>query len=366
MSADAFVAYGAPVLALAMGLAGAAFVWRANRPSMPSIGLGKAEDQRDSVSNPSIYPSLDLEIYDDRVLDGTHAGKRPSTHRNMEGIDWSRFAPLEVDPEIVYLVKAAALVERNSAKYASYLKRLFGDDPIFCSAIDLWGIGDTVHSDALGRWAELVDPAWSFQTALSRYQAGYDIALDVSASTRGGRVGELIARCMVEAGTSSYYSSLRDLTSEPVMKEICRRIAADSYRHFKLFYEHLQRYLDRENISFIQRLRVLRVALVRIEESEDGELAYAFHCGNEDASVPYDRDRCMTAYLGRATGIFRFRHVERSIRMIFKTIGLEPRGRMADIVAKGFWQLLQRRRYRYQQALRRAVNGNAGVFAQAA
>jgi hypothetical protein len=52
--------------------------------------------------------------------------------------------------------------------------------------------------------------------------------------------------------------------------------------------------------------------------------------------------------------------------MIFKTIGLEPRGRMSDIAAKGAWRLLQWRRDRYQQALRKAANENANGQSRAA
>ena len=95
---------------------------------------------------------------------------------------------------------------------------------------------------------------------------------------RGSRTGELIARCMVETGTSSYYTALGEATGEPVLKQICRHIAADEFRHFKLFYDHMRRYLAREHISLLRRLRI---AAGRIGESEDDELAYAWHCGNE-------------------------------------------------------------------------------------
>ena len=49
----------------------------------------------------------------------------------------------------------------------------------------------------------------------------------------------MIARCVVESGTSSYYSAIRDATEEPVLQEIAGRIAADEYRHYKLFYDTL-------------------------------------------------------------------------------------------------------------------------------
>ena len=83
---------------------------------------------------------------------------------------------------------------------------------------------------------------------------------------------------MVETGTSSYYTALADPTGEPVLQQVCRLIAADEYRHFKLFYDHMKRYLAREKLGLFSRLRI---AAGRITETEDDELAYAFHCGNE-------------------------------------------------------------------------------------
>ena len=284
-------------------------------------------------------------------------------HWHIDEIGWDRFDPSKVDPEIVPLVKAAAMVERNAADYVTYLTRVFADDPDFQAAAEHWGVEETQHGDALGRWGEIADPTWNFQEAFARYRAGYKIQLDAEASIRGSRTGELIARCMVETGTSSYYSALGDSTEEPVLRQVCRLIAADEYRHFKLFYDHMKRYLAREKLSFAKRLRV---ALGRIGESEDDELAYAFHCGNEAEGMPYDHDRCISGYMGRAMGFYRFRHIERGMGMIFKTIGLEPRGRMSDIAAKGAWRLLQWRRDRYQQALRKAANENANGQSRAA
>lgn len=286
-------------------------------------------------------------------------------HWHIDEVGWDRFDPTKVEPEIVSLVKAAAMVERNAEDYVTYLCRVFHDDPDFRAAAERWGVEETQHGDALGRWGELADPSWNFQSAFARYRAGYKIQLDADASIRGSRTGELIARCMVETGTSSYYSALGDATEEPALKQVCRLIAADEYRHFKLFYDHMRRYLARENLSFAKRLRV---ALGRIGESEDDELAYAFHCGNEPEGTGYDHDRCIAGYMGRAMGFYRFRHIERGMGMIFKTVGLEPRGRLSDLAAKGAWRLLGWRRDRYQQALRRAsvANENASAPVRAA
>jgi hypothetical protein len=285
-------------------------------------------------------------------------------HWRIEDVAWDRFDPAKADAELIPLVKAAAMVERNGTDYAIYLNRVFADDNDFRQAADYWAEEEVQHGDALGKWAMLADPAWDYQAAFARYKAGFKLPLDAEASVRGSRTGELIARCMVETGTSSYYSALADATKEPVLQQICRHIAADEFRHFKLFYDHMRRYLGRERIGLGRRLAI---AAGRIRESEDDELAFAYHCANESASMAYDRRHCSAAYMAGAMGFYRFRHVERGMGMIFKAVGLPPRGRLSDLAAKGMWRLLGWRRNRLGRrsgggALRRA-GGEAPVAA---
>src|SRR3546814_11736141 len=97
---------------------------------------------------------------------------------------------------------------------------------------------------------------------------------------------DLVARCIVEVGTSSYYASIGATTKEPVLREICRHIAADELRHYKLFYSHLRRYLDRAGIG---RWKRLAFALGRIGHSEDEERAAAFSPANAHRDQPYAR-----------------------------------------------------------------------------
>jgi len=60
------------------------------------------------------------------------------THWTLDQIPWSKFDRSKVDPEIVKLVKAAALVEFNGGAYAIYLGRVFGDDAQFRAAAETW------------------------------------------------------------------------------------------------------------------------------------------------------------------------------------------------------------------------------------
>jgi rubrerythrin len=269
-------------------------------------------------------------------------------HWRIEDVAWDRFDPRAVDQALVPLVKAAAMVERNGRDYAVYLGRVFRDDPDFRKAVDNWAEEEVQHGDALAKWATLADPVWDFGAAFDRYRAGYTVNTTADASIRGSRTGELIARCMVETGTSSYYTALAEATSEPVLNQVCKFIAADEYRHFKLFYDHMRRYLARENLGIITRLRI---ALGRIGESEDDELAYAYHCGNEPESQIYQHNRCTAAYMASAMRFYRYRHIERGTGMILKAVGLSPRGRLSDVTTKIAWRLLQWRQHKFEQQL---------------
>ncbi len=257
----------------------------------------------------------------------------------LDDIPWDRFDRGKVDPEIVRLVKAASLVELNGAAYAGHLCRVFADDPGFQETARRWGAEEVQHGRALGRWAELADPEFDLEAAFGRFQAGYQGDFDSAVSRRGSRAGEMIARCMVEIGTSSYYAALRDAAREPALKEICRRIAGDEIRHYKLFHRQLGLCVERQRFGLWRRLRV---AIGRVAETDDDELACAYWAAN-DHVLPYDRRRCGRAYARRALALYRERHVAHGVALAFKALGLRPHSRPARAAGRLAWRLLRRR-----------------------
>jgi hypothetical protein len=259
-------------------------------------------------------------------------------HWTLDDIPWGRFAAERVDPDLAAVAKAASLVEHNSADYADYLCNVFSDDPGFQAAARAWAVEEVQHGEALGRWGELADPSFRFADSMARFRAGYRIPVEASQSVRGSRSGELIARCVVETGTSSFYSALRDAAREPVLKAICAKIAGDEFRHYKLFYTHLQRYIGQEKPT---RLRRILVAIGRYREADDDELAFAYHCAN-NAEATYDRKSSAAAYAVGAYRCYRQDHVQRAVIMILKATGVSARGRIGDLVGRLAWRHLQR------------------------
>lgn len=258
----------------------------------------------------------------------------------LDDMPWTALNPALVDAELLATIKTAALVEANSADYVTYLCNVFADDPVFVEAARLWGEEEAQHGAALARWAECVDPSFDFAASLARFRDGYRLPLETTTSVRGSRTGELVARCVVESGTCSFYSALRDSTREPVLRRICHAIAQDEAAHYRLFQVHLRRYLAGHRLGFWKRLKI---ALGRVQETGDDELAYAYFSANvwPAADARYEREACAQAYWRRAMGRYQRQHVRSAAHMIAAAVDLRPGGRWLDWVVAGVWNLLQ-------------------------
>jgi len=264
----------------------------------------------------------------------------------LDEVHWDWFDPSRVDPGLLAAVKAAALVEYNAPDYVTYLKRVFHDSgPQTLAAIEQWGVEEGQHGKALGRYAEMADPGFRMEDAFARFRKGYTpahFAEAESGSVRGSRRGEMIARCVVESGTSSYYSAIRDASEEPLLREIAGRIAADEYRHYKLFYDTLAIQKEPE-LSFWKKLAI---AIGRVRESEDDELAFAYYCANvtpeEEAAKPYDRKLYSKLSSANGAAIYNRKHIQKLVQMVVKVVGADPHGWLANLAGSLLWWRLRK------------------------
>ena len=266
----------------------------------------------------------------------------------LNEIAWQTFDATKVSPDVLKVIKTAAMVERNGADYGRYLCNVFKDDPEFCDVAARWATEEEQHGLALGRWAALADATFDFDKAFAAFTDMYRIPVDATASVRGSRTGELCARCVVETGTSSFYSAIRDAVDEPVLKQICKNIAADEFRHFKLFQTHMERYAARE--AGLSKWGRLRVAFTRFREADDDEIASAYHSGNAVAA-PYDRAVANAAYGARAFAFYQERHVRRAGNMFAQAAGLAPDGWAAKLLVQVLWIVVRFRGRKFRPQL---------------
>lgn len=256
----------------------------------------------------------------------------------LDDINWDAFDRSKVDPETLAAVKAASLVEFNAPDYVSYLCNVFADSEDIQQNIRQWGREEAQHGKALAKWSRMADSAFDFDSAFDRFREIQGIDTEAIESVRGSRAGEMIARCVVESGTSSFYTAIKDATAEPVLKQIATYLAADEFAHYRLFYDSYKRY-EGELPSTWQRMRI---AVSRINEADDDELSGAFYCANypENSGVAYDRKTFAAAYEKRALSVYKRSHINRMIAMVAKAGGLKPHGRLSNMISVFAWHFI--------------------------
>ena len=270
-------------------------------------------------------------------------------HWTLDTIAWEKFDRSKLDPNLVKLMKAASLVEYNATDYVEYLRKVFHNQPQVMAILDRWGAEEVQHGAALGRWAELADPTFNFKDSFARVRKAYHPPHfeNADGSVRGSRIGELIARCVVECGTSSGYTAIRDAAEEPVLKQIAGLVAADEFAHYRLFLD----LMDTQSEAKPGFWRRLWIAKTRVSESEDDELATAYYCANVPAhrehEIKYDRDACNLAYQSSMFRHYRRSHVERAVAMIGKAIGLHPESKFIKLGGRAVWEFVRFRVWRF-------------------
>jgi hypothetical protein len=262
----------------------------------------------------------------------------------LDTINWDAFDASKVDRSTLEAVKAASLVEANAPDYVSYLCNVFHDNAQIQADIRQWGREEAQHGAALARWAALADPSFDFEGALERFRALQGIDTGAVASVRGSRAGEMIARCVVESGTSSFYTAIKDATQEPCLRQIVEYLAGDEFAHYGLFYRSFKAYQG----DLPSAWRRVAIALGRISEADDDELSGAFYCANYggDADVPYERKAFADAYQKRALGFYGRAHVDRLVSMVAKAAGFRPHGLPVRAVGALAWRYLTYRQWR--------------------
>ncbi|MBI3196264.1 MAG: ferritin-like domain-containing protein [Rhodospirillales bacterium] len=176
------------------------------------------------------------------------------------------------------------------------------------------------HGAALKRYVETAWPDFDWDAAYRNFLADYSpfCTLDRLAETRAL---EMVARCVVETGTATFYRMLSELSPDPVLKRLAAEISTDEVRHYKHFYRYFLRYQALERPS---RAAVMRALWNRAAEVESEDAFYAFKAlfvarnpGIEFRRSDYAAYRDGVVQFARR----RFPHAM-AVKMLLKPLGL--------------------------------------------
>jgi rubrerythrin len=236
----------------------------------------------------------------------------PAGDRLLVDINWKQHGSAPISVDLIQILTAACLVESRGDSYGEYMSRVFADDPEFALQIRQWSTEESEHGIALSKWLSYAQPTFDFAALFQRYNRDIKLSYLNSASTasiRGSKYAELLSRCCVESGTSTYYKAVAAVTSDEPLRTICTRLARDEINHYRLFKKKLDklRAWQKPKSCFL-----LWQAIRRLVELEDDQVSYAYYLARSP-NQQYDR-RYYASLMGRIA--FRFYSNERITELI--------------------------------------------------
>lgn len=171
-----------------------------------------------------------------------------------------------------YVLAASSFVESMSDLYARNLLQQMDGDVEACRWLrEHWEREELQHGLALRRYVEEVWPSFNWQASFDGFCTEYRPCCKPEL-LEPTRALEMVARCVVETGTSGFYDLLHHISPEPVLAKLTGHIRNDEVGHYKAFYRLFSRYRAIEHPS---RRKIALVLWKRLREidQEDAYLA---------------------------------------------------------------------------------------------
>jgi rubrerythrin len=182
-------------------------------------------------------------------------------------------ASVRNDEFLFLMLASASFVEILAETYSGNLIEHFqGDEEVTDWLRTYWQKEENQHGRALKAYVQTVWPEFDWESAHRAFTEEYT-ALCTVEQLEAQPALELVARCVVETGTSTLYSAVSNYVQEPVLAQLLTNIKTDEVAH----YTHFRRYFERYNaIDRHGALAVVATIWRRLREigGEDSYIAF--------------------------------------------------------------------------------------------
>ena len=254
-----------------------------------------------------------------------HKGREESTHWKIADLDFSKIDIAQVRPDenLFYLVTCASFVESGSDLYTQNLVDYYGDEPEISSWLrEQWEVEELQHGQALRAYVEHIWPEFDWPAAYANFLSEYSSYCKVELLEPSKGL-EMVARCVVEAGTATFYGALSRSTSEPVLKDLASRIAKDEVNHYKHFFRYFRRFRQNEGLRRHRIFGALRRRTMEMK-NEDAACALRHVLGTRSPAQAGDEATLERIHSKMNTTIRAHVSADMTIKMIMRPLDLPP------------------------------------------
>lgn len=227
------------------------------------------------------------------------------------------------DRRLFEIVASASFIEITSDLYTKNLVAFFRDDKEIADWLEQrWEKEELQHGAALKKYVQTAWPDFDWEAAYDNFRRDYGAICTVEALA-GTKALEMVARCVVETGTASFYRMLSELSPEPVLRQLAAAISNDEVRHYKHFHRYFRQYRKLEKPS---RFAVMRTLLKRAADVDAEDTFYAYRavfCATHPDAMFTRAD--YDAYRDRVLNLVRqhFPH-GMAVKMLLKPLDMNP------------------------------------------
>jgi hypothetical protein len=263
-------------------------------------------------------------------------------HWRLEDIPWARLKREAVadNETLFYMVSTASLIESTTHLYSSNLAAHFtGDDEVEGWLREGWETEELQHGRALREYCRHAWPELDWDALYEAFLSDYGAHCKLE-NLLPLRSLELVSRCVVEMGTSCYYTALSQASADPVLEQVARHIYTDEIGHYKHFYKYFLRYREQEQVGRAQVLGALWHRLKMLED-EDTYIALKHVYAVRQPGRPYgQREYKRLIKQVRALASRHFPH-QLSAKMLLKPLDVAPAAqRVIEPLVEGFSRLV--------------------------
>lgn len=201
--------------------------------------------------------------------DPVRGKRRSASHWTVADIEWQRIDREHARNNLstYYVVTAASFVETAADLYTANLVEHFPDPRAQQWLLNYWQPEELQHGLALRTYVETVWPELDWERGYNNFFAEYS-QLCTMEELESSRALEMVARCVVEAGTSTFYSTLHHISDEPVLKTLAGLISQDEVSHYNHFRHFFEAYQKQERIGRMDVVRSLYKRLAEVENED--------------------------------------------------------------------------------------------------
>ena len=241
---------------------------------------------------------------------------------DLDSVPWERIelSLIKQRTDLFYILTAASFVEITADLYAGNLAIYFSDYPEIVEWLSkVWEKEEVRHGQTLRKYVNTVWPEFDWEKSYASFYSDYSQTCEISSYEKNHAL-EMVARCVIETGTASFYETLSLQSSEMVLQGITSTIRTEEIKHYKNFYYFFKKLNDDRAIKRMSILFTIIHRLIEVRKDDTECALWHVYCQANPQSSRTNKVEFKKMYKKLVTTLKTHYPIEMAIKMLIKPL----------------------------------------------